>query len=201
VTLFLGLHAPKGTVHLNSVFSTGEISLSPEINTLDQFQKRGQITVSDLTVGNAVYEFDGAQSIDIRSGRFSMKNSLLNAKVKKREGSASHILIQSRETVTLEQDTLMTTDSFSLTDAGHIRIDTQNLTMQDNAMLSSDTQNGGAAGVITLQSEQLTLADKANISSSTSHQGGSSGRIEIMAGRFDMRGETQIKDFYFTQRR
>ncbi|MEK8017664.1 MAG: filamentous hemagglutinin N-terminal domain-containing protein [Candidatus Parabeggiatoa sp.] len=188
-----GLHAPMGTVHLSSVASAGELSVNPEMSSLDNFALLGHITLSEFTLGNAVYGFDGAHRIYIRGGQFWMADSVINAKVKKRRGAASQIVMSSREAVVLEQDAVMATDSFSITDAGEMRIETQNLMMRGNAMMSSDTQRGGAAGVITIQAHQVTITDEAKISSSTSHEGGSSGRIHITADALDMRGETQIK--------
>ena len=188
-----GLHAPKGTVHLSSVASAGEISVHPEMNSLDRFAQLGLLRLSEFTLGNAVYQFDGAESIYIRGGAFWMADSVINAKVRKRGGAGSRIVMDSRDAVVLEQDAVIATDSFGMTDAGEIRIETQDLTIRGNAMISSDTQRGGAAGVITIQADLLTIADEAKISSSTSHEGGLSGRIQIRADAIDMRGETQIK--------
>ena len=186
------LHAPAGRIHLASIASAGEVSVNPETAPLDTFAKLGQIKLSQSTLGNETYDFEGAQRIYIRGGQFWVEDSVINAKINTRRDQVSKIVISSRDAVTLQQDAIIATDSFSAADAGHIVIDTQRLTMQRNARISSDTQMGGAAGVITIQANHITIVDKAKISSSTNNQGGPSGHIQITADTIQMMGEAQI---------
>lgn len=188
-----GLHAPAGQIHLASVASAGEVKVNPKLAQLDSLAKLGQIKLSQSTLGNAVYEFDGAQSIYIRGGQFWAQDSVLNAKVKNPREEASQITIASREAVDLQQDAVIATDSFGTTDAGDIMIDTHQLIIRDNAMLSSDTQRGGTAGILTIQADHITITDDAKISSSTSNQGGASGLIRINADIIQMMDKTQLK--------
>lgn len=187
-----GLHAPSGTLNLVSVASAGEMSLDPTTIQLDSFDKLGKIHLFQSTLGNSVDSFNGSQNIYLRAGKFWSENSVLNGKVKNRIGEASRIAITSHDVV-LQNNSVIATDSFNSTNAGHITLDTHTLTIHNNAILSSNTFQGGNAGMIKIRASQVLITDEAQLSSSTHYQGGSSGQIQITADTFQMRGNTRLE--------
>jgi filamentous hemagglutinin family protein len=193
-----GVYAPDGQIQVASVASQGEVGVKLNEVNLETFQRLGTISLTDSILGNKVKGFkasennwNGSQSIYILGGQFFSDNSTLNAKALQRRDSEG-IVINSRETVTLTNHAILSTDSSSTTDAGNITIRTNNLTMQDRAALSSDTQTGGTGGVITIEAKQLIMNDNASIGSNTNGQGGPAGHTVVSADVFQMQDDTTI---------
>lgn len=188
-----GVHALAGHIYLASTASAGEVPLNPETDFFDTMTELGDINLSEQsTVGNGADEFDGAQRIYIRGGRFYSENSVINAQALSRTGEPSQVVIQTRESVELQQQAVIATDSYHTTDAGHLTINTGHLMIGHDAQIKTDTQRGGAAGVIVIKANQVTMTDDAQISSRTYNQGGPSGDIQITAETIQMTGNSQI---------
>ncbi|HEC84532.1 MAG TPA: filamentous hemagglutinin N-terminal domain-containing protein, partial [Thioploca sp.] len=195
-----GVYAPDGQIQVASVASQGEVGVKLNEVNLDIFQRLGTIRLTDSRLGNKVRGFkssennwNGSQGIYILGGQFFSDNSTLNAKaLQEMSRDGDGIVINSRETVTLTNRAILSTDSFSTTDAGDITIRTNHLTMQDRATLISDTQKGGTGGVITIEAKQLIMNDNASIGSNTSGQGGPGGHILVSADVFQMQDDTTI---------
>jgi len=192
------LYAPNGQIQVASVASQGEVGVQRNNVNLDTFQRLGTINLTDSVLGNKVKGFkssetnrNGSQGIYILGGQFFSDNSILNAKTLQSHDTDG-IMINSRETVTLTNQTILSTDSFSTADAGNITIRTNHLTMQDWATLSSHTRKGGTGGVITIEAKQLIMNDNASIGSETSGQGGPGGYIDISAEVFKMQADSII---------
>ena len=184
-----GLHAPEGIINLTSVASQGKVSIEP--SSLNNFAKLGQIELANSTLGNGKHKSDGAKNIYIRGGKFYNSGSLVNAKILKNDETSS-IEIDSREKVILEQNAIITTNSFSAIDAGNIIIKTDILLIE-NAKIKSNTQQGGAAGMIKIKANHITINDGVKLTSNTDNKGGSSGYISITAdSTLKISGKTRI---------
>ncbi len=164
------LSAPNGTVHMASVASAGEVTLSASGPDVSTFQNLGDISLSENALINAGGE--GGGRIFIKGGNFYVEKSTVKADTIN-NGSSGQIDINVTS-LSLNQGEIFS-DTTGTGNGGDISVVSESIELKNYSKIFSDANStatdAGNAGSVTMETKNLTLADGSIISSETSGTG------------------------------
>ena len=174
-----GAIAAVSTYISNTVYGVG--------NPGDINFKAGSLSLSGTMVNTSNFTEGRGGDINIRAGSLSLKDSRLETNTSDR-GNAGNVSIKVDDFVFLS-DSLINSEAYfgTTSNSGDIRIEAKSLSLTNQSFMTTATSGTGNAGSIVVQTSNAVLLDTSFISSNVNYAAvGDGGDIRINAGSLSL---------------